>query len=345
MYGPPAASGWTMSTSATSSSAASSVRTAANTAGPSANATDGVAQLNGRWLINRSLSLVGTYAYTRASKPPDGSATYRPPPRPVAAADCPLSLAAAVAPVRLLGVEFAGLGPGRGARSAGGAAARGAFRLCGHAERRPPEPASVQAGPPGALRRRGAPAARQPGRGAVGAAVRPPGAAGGAGSDLTASLFDRIIAPDDPVVVLGGSAETAAGLARATGCRASLHHNPPMGFERDPAALEAAIRFLEDHPARFCFLAVGSPRQEWSRRRWSGAARPRGIGLCIGASLLFLTGAERRAPRAVQAAGLEWAWRLVQDPRRLARRYLVDSPRIVRLLWREARRRGADATA
>ena len=162
------------------------------------------------------------------------------------------------------------------------------------------------------------------------------------GSDLTAVLFERVIGPEEPVAVLGGSVETADALRARYGLARLAHHNPPMGFDRDPAALEAAIRFLEESPARFAFLAVGSPRQEVVAAALVRRGKATGVGLCIGASLLFLTGAERRAPRAVQGVGMEWAWRLVQDPRRLARRYLVDSPRIVHLLWREARRaRGA----
>jgi exopolysaccharide biosynthesis WecB/TagA/CpsF family protein len=65
--------------------------------------------------------------------------------------------------------------------------------------------------------------------------------------------------------------------------------------------------------------------------------RATGIGLCIGASLLFLAGEERRAPRWLQGAGLEWAWRLAQDPRRLARRYWGNTA-ILRLLFQESRR-------
>jgi exopolysaccharide biosynthesis WecB/TagA/CpsF family protein len=163
------------------------------------------------------------------------------------------------------------------------------------------------------------------------------------GSDLTAALFDRVVKPDDAVAVLGASEAVAAALAARYRLARLAHHNPPMGFDRDPAALEAALRFVESHPARFVFLAVGSPRQEIVAEALVRRGRATGIGLCIGASLLFLTGAERRAPRPVQQAGLEWAWRLAGDPKRLARRYLVDSPRIVQLLWREARRgsRGA----
>ena len=63
------------------------------------------------------------------------------------------------------------------------------------------------------------------------------------------------------------------------------------------------------------------------------------MGLCVGASLDFLAGAERWAPVLVQWAGLEWAWRLAQNPRRLWRRYLVDDLAIIGLLWREAQGR------
>jgi exopolysaccharide biosynthesis WecB/TagA/CpsF family protein len=163
------------------------------------------------------------------------------------------------------------------------------------------------------------------------------------GSDLTAAMFGRgPIAPGEPVTVLGGSATTAAALRDRFGLTRLVHHNPPMGFDRDPAALETALEFVEANPARFTFLAVGSPRQEVVAQALVRRGRARGVGLCIGASLLFLTGAERRAPRLVQRAGLEWAWRLAQDPRRLARRYLVDDPAVLRLLWQEARaaRRG-----
>lgn len=156
------------------------------------------------------------------------------------------------------------------------------------------------------------------------------------GSDLTASLMASLRA-DEPVTVLGLAPEALERLAARTGLRRIAHHNPPMGFDRNPAAFEAAVRFIEENPARYTFLAVGSPRQERVAQAVATRGKGRGIGLCIGASLLFLTGEERRAPMIVQQAGMEWAWRLMQDPERLARRYLVDSPAIIALLRREAR--------
>ncbi len=159
------------------------------------------------------------------------------------------------------------------------------------------------------------------------------------GSDLTAHLVRDVIVPSEPVTILGMEPEAVDALARRWGLLRIAHHNPPMGFEHDPPAMQAAIRFIEENPARFTFLAVGSPRQCQVAHAVARRGFARGTGLCIGASLLFLSGHERRAPQPVQQAGLEWAWRLAQDPRRLARRYLVDSPAVLKLLRDEARSR------
>jgi exopolysaccharide biosynthesis WecB/TagA/CpsF family protein len=57
----------------------------------------------------------------------------------------------------------------------------------------------------------------------------------------------------------------------------------------------------------------------------------------VGASLEFLAGEKRRAPRLVQAASMEWAFRLLSEPGRLWRRYLVEGPAIFRI-WLDWRR-------
>ncbi|MDO9708241.1 WecB/TagA/CpsF family glycosyltransferase [Paracraurococcus lichenis] len=159
------------------------------------------------------------------------------------------------------------------------------------------------------------------------------------GSDLTAFIVRRILRPEEPVTILGMTEEAVAALAERCGLRNIAHYNPPMGFDQDPAEMERAIRFIEDNPARFHFLAVGSPRQCRVANAVARRGRATGTGLCIGASLLFLSGHERRAPLALQRAGLEWAWRLAQDPQRLARRYLMDSPRMFLLIRDDARQR------
>jgi exopolysaccharide biosynthesis WecB/TagA/CpsF family protein len=149
------------------------------------------------------------------------------------------------------------------------------------------------------------------------------------GSDLTAELLARAIAPADRVVMIGGSTEQAEKIASVHGLRNMQHYNPPMGFIRDPAAVEACLQFIERaSPFRYCFLAVGSPQQEAIAELLRSRGRARGLALCIGASLNFITGAEKRAPRWMQQLALEWLYRLLRDPQRLAHRYLVRGPRI-----------------
>ena len=155
------------------------------------------------------------------------------------------------------------------------------------------------------------------------------------GSDLTAALFARIIRPVDRIVLVGGSGEQAEQIACTYGLRDVRHHNPPMGFIRDPQSVHACLAFIEQaSPFRFCFLAVGSPQQELIAGLLRQRAAARGLALCVGASLDFLTGHERRAPRWLQLLSLEWLYRLAQNPRRLWIRYLVRGPRIFGYLRR-----------
>jgi exopolysaccharide biosynthesis WecB/TagA/CpsF family protein len=148
------------------------------------------------------------------------------------------------------------------------------------------------------------------------------------GSDLTVELLRRV-ATTDRIVLVGGGDSPASAVGAAFELAHVRHHNPPMGFIRDAAATEACLRFIEaQSPFRFCFLAVGSPQQELIARQLQTRGKARGLVLCVGAALNFISGAERRAPRWMQLMALEWLYRLLQDPRRLARRYLNRGPRI-----------------
>lgn len=154
------------------------------------------------------------------------------------------------------------------------------------------------------------------------------------GSDLTAAMFSKVIRPADRIVMIGGSAKQAHELARLHGLTDLRHHEPPMGLIRDSAAIERCLQFIEDaSPFRFCFLAVGSPQQEILAHALWKRGRARGLALCVGASLNFLTDIERRAPKWMQQAGLEWLYRLQQAPQRLAYRYLVRGPRFFAQLF------------
>ena len=153
------------------------------------------------------------------------------------------------------------------------------------------------------------------------------------GSDLTAQLIKSVANTTDRVVLIGATAQQASQLASDYGLRDLLHFNPPMGFIRDPAAVETCVKFIESaSPFRYCLLAVGSPQQEIVAKMLKDRGLARGLGLCIGASINFLTGVERRAPRWMQQCGLEWLFRLGSEPGRMARRYLVRGPRVFLIL-------------
>jgi exopolysaccharide biosynthesis WecB/TagA/CpsF family protein len=162
------------------------------------------------------------------------------------------------------------------------------------------------------------------------------------GSDLTDRLLRHHLEPGERITIVGLGAEHIATLVARHGWVTPAHYNPPMGFDHNPAEFAATIEFVLAHPARFVFLAVGSPRQERLAAAISATGRASGTGLCIGAGLAFLAGAERRAPAFVQRAGLEWLFRLGAHPRRLFVRYAVDCPPVFRLLLRERMNRPCD---
>lgn len=154
------------------------------------------------------------------------------------------------------------------------------------------------------------------------------------GSDLVVALFDHVLVAGDRYCLIGGSPALAEALRRKYPDLTLIHHEPPMGLRRDAQARAEAVRAAADAQARFTLIAVGAPQQEMLAHEMASSGRMSGTALCIGASIDFIVGAQRRAPRMVQRANLEWAWRLASDPRRLARRYLVDGPKIFSLVLR-----------
>jgi N-acetylglucosaminyldiphosphoundecaprenol N-acetyl-beta-D-mannosaminyltransferase len=161
-----------------------------------------------------------------------------------------------------------------------------------------------------------------------------------AGSDLVWPLLERAGRAGWRVYLLGGAPgvgeAAAARLVRELGVTVAGVDAPevpadPAGWEDHPAA--ARLRAARPD---LVLVALGSPKQE----RLIHQLRPRlgpAVAIGVGASLDFLAGRVRRAPRWVARAGLEWLWRLSREPRRLAHRYLRKDPRFLAVLWRTAR--------
>lgn len=144
------------------------------------------------------------------------------------------------------------------------------------------------------------------------------------GAYVVQRLFDDgIIRRDDPLTLLGGTPDVVRLLTERYGLTRLAQHVPPMGFIRDPAAVEAAVRFTMDHPARFVFIAMGPPHSDILAMRIMDAGGASGVGLAIGGSLATLVGITPWAPAWMERNGLVWLYRLAREPKRLWRRYLV----------------------
>lgn len=83
-----------------------------------------------------------------------------------------------------------------------------------------------------------------------------------------------------------------------------------------------SVNAIRNNSVQMMFICLGSPKQE----KWFLSAHsdlPPAVYIGAGAAVDFAAGAVRRAPRPLQLFGLEWLWRLSQEPRRMAKRYLV----------------------
>lgn len=100
---------------------------------------------------------------------------------------------------------------------------------------------------------------------------------------------------------------------------------------------EEATRRINESGAELLFIGIGSPRQEVFA--YAHRDRIHAVQLCVGAAFDFHAGAKKMAPAWMQRRGLEWLFRLAQEPRRLWKRYLVANSCYLYLFAREFVRR------
>jgi N-acetylglucosaminyldiphosphoundecaprenol N-acetyl-beta-D-mannosaminyltransferase len=113
----------------------------------------------------------------------------------------------------------------------------------------------------------------------------------------------------------------------------------PTPFELDELAVASMNRQIKTVNAKIVLAALGAPKQErWLKQNMRACGAVVGIG--CGSALDIIAGDKPRAPQWMQNNGLEWFHRMLQEPRRLGKRYLVeDSPFVVHLLAEVARQR------
>lgn len=151
-----------------------------------------------------------------------------------------------------------------------------------------------------------------------------------AGSDLIGPVLDRAAIDGVRVGVLGGSVSAQSRLReRLAAERPDLVlaglWSPTREELADPDANARLVEAIRRAAVDLLIVGLGKPRQEL----WIDEHGPRTgahVLLAFGAAVDFLGGSVRRAPRWVADHGVEWLWRLALEPRRLARRYLVEGP-------------------
>jgi N-acetylglucosaminyldiphosphoundecaprenol N-acetyl-beta-D-mannosaminyltransferase len=148
-----------------------------------------------------------------------------------------------------------------------------------------------------------------------------------AGSELVWSLTAEAALRGRSVFLLGGApgaCEQAEARLRSLypGARLAGHWSPPVGFEHDEREIAAIRERIRAASPDIVYVALGFPKQE----RLIAYLRPEFPAtwfLGVGYSLSFIAGHARRAPAWMMRFGLEWMHRLVQEPGRLAKRYLM----------------------
>lgn len=161
------------------------------------------------------------------------------------------------------------------------------------------------------------------------------------GIDLMHRLISEAPERDWRVFLLGAAPEVVKNVASRLAARGVTVVGMAHGYFPEERSREIA-RMVADHTPDLLFVGMPSPRKERFIIRY---ALPAGIRYSVGVGGTFdvIAGRKRRAPTWIQRAGLEWAVRLAQEPRRLARRYTVTNLAFLRLIIEELRRRGRGA--
>lgn len=158
------------------------------------------------------------------------------------------------------------------------------------------------------------------------------------GSDLFPLLCKMAAEKKYTMFFLGaaeGVAQTAANklVKRFPKLNVVGTYSPPFGFEKNAGEMKKIIKMIQKAHPDILIVGLGCPKQELFMYKFCKELNvPISFGL--GASLDFEAGKVKRAPKWMANHGLEWFYRIIQDPRRMAKRYLVDDLQIARLVFK-----------
>ena len=165
-----------------------------------------------------------------------------------------------------------------------------------------------------------------------------------AGSDLVPALFTSAAERGGLTVFLLGAmpgvAERAAERIHKEwpAVRVVGTYSPPFGFEHDTQETERILKMIETAAPQLLILGFGAPKQENWLHRELPRVRAR-VAIGAGATIDFLAGEKKRAPKWFRKHGLEWLHRVCSEPGRLAKRYLLDALQLPGMIFKEWNRR------
>lgn len=113
---------------------------------------------------------------------------------------------------------------------------------------------------------------------------------------------------------------------------------PPFGFEKNESELDKINQMISEAHPDLLIACFGCPKQEkWIYENIEKYNAK--VSVCAGATVDFLAGNVKRAPRWMSDHGLEWFYRFTQEPKRMFKRYFVDDTKIVKLIFKYAKKR------
>ena len=152
------------------------------------------------------------------------------------------------------------------------------------------------------------------------------------GSDLVPELLDELSRENRSVFILGGLGDTAKKAAKKgkkhyPGMSIAGTYAPPLGFEKDAKEIEKINHLVAKTHPDLLLACFGCPKQE----KWMAEHQGEIDGLMLGVGAGFDYYAEniKRAPEWMQKSNLEWLYRLMQDPKRLFKRYFHTNTKFI----------------